>query len=116
MLVHKTTMGVLSWYWTGRYKKAPDGTTTPIMVEYTFDSHPELLPDEWWEVPARSRLGRALIAAYPYCEPVVDGMGDLIDIARTDPAERSAQGGRKEEQIPRQRKQRRRKGMFSHLL
>ena len=55
MLVHKGTMGVLDYIWTGLLVKA--GSRAHIrMLPATLQLLPELDPAEWWEVPAGSPL------------------------------------------------------------
>lgn len=80
MLVHKATMGVLDQFWTGRYRKAPTGGEEPVMAEYTLENTP-LSPDEWWEVPRGSALGRKLRRHYPFCSPAVSEDGSLDGVS-----------------------------------
>lgn len=83
MLVHKKTMGVLNEFWTGKTKKQKDGKIFPVMEEYTFEN--TCLPEnEWWYIPSKSSLGRRLIILYPYCKPIIDENGILINIEKED--------------------------------
>lgn len=79
MLVHKATMGVLSYYWTGQYRTNHEGQRLPMLSEYTL-AKSGLDPSEWWEVPRNSHLGNALLICYPCCDPVVDDHGELVAI------------------------------------
>ena len=81
MLIHKSTMGVLNTYWTGAHRIVPGSIAPePVMREYTFQSAPDLGPEEWWEVPAASALGRKIRMYYPWITPVVDEAGALTDV------------------------------------
>lgn len=81
MLIHKQTMGVLDTYWTGAYRMDPkSGVQVPVEQEYTFQTIPELSPEEWWEVPKSSKLGKKLRMYYPWVNPVVDEAGALTDV------------------------------------
>lgn len=60
MLVHKRSMGVLPLH-------SPEDV-------------PDFIPDEWWEVKGNTTIGRRLLRTYPFCDPVVDGNGELLDI------------------------------------
>ena len=50
------------------------------MKEYTFRTSPELSPEEWWEVPMSSKLGKKIRMYYPWITPVVDEAGKLTDV------------------------------------
>lgn len=78
MLVHKRTMGVLTYRWTGQYRKDISGVKTPVFAPWTLADVPD--PGEWWEVPGRSVLGRRLRACYPFADPVIGDGGALVDI------------------------------------
>ena len=100
MLIHKETMGVLDQYWTGRYAGA-QGTLVPVMAEYTL-MQGGFSPDEWWEVPRGSALGRYVRTVYPFCTPVLDAEGGLVGVR----AERDA---RPPDALPAKRRRRRKK-------
>ena len=81
MLIHKQTMGVLQTYWTGAHRVVPGSAVPePVMKEYTFRAAPELSPEEWWEVPMSSKLGKKIRMYYPWITPVVDEAGELTDV------------------------------------
>lgn len=118
MLVHKRTMGALVWFWTGRYATDCKGVRYPVMKEYSFATNPELSREEWWEITENSTLGRAVEAAYPYCEPVVGEDGELLSVIlrrgqRRDGRENEKDG---QGQGKRRRRQRRRAGLFEAML
>ena len=75
LLVHKESHGVLTQIWN------LEGTK---LVPATFKNCPYLTPDEWWDVPYASPLGKRVLWFYPDFEPVVDSRGMLIDIRLTD--------------------------------
>ena len=117
MLIHKESLGVLDQYWPGDYTMEGQ-ERVPRMVEYTL-AGTGLSPDDWWEVPRRSQLGRQLRASYPWCDPVMDDQGQLIDIVawpvwrRDGLPEPPAETPR---EPPKKRRQRRRnKGILSYL-
>lgn len=96
MLVHKRTMGVLDTFWTGETRLDPrSGLQTPVEREYTFRTAPELSPEEWWEVPRGSKLGKKLRMYYPWVTPVVDEAGELTDAALPETARSQEQAARK---------------------
>ena len=84
MLVHKRTMGVLAFLWTGESSTASSwGHPAPVMMEATLRRLPELDPEEWWEVPYHSPLGKKCCRLYPEMEPVLDESGQLTDVQRS---------------------------------
>lgn len=120
MLIHKETMGVLDQYWSGTYV-AVGQDRTPKMVEYTLHMD-GFAADQWWEVPRMSSLGRRLRAVYPWCDPVVDDTGQLVDIVvwpdwrRAGLPEPPAPMAEPATQAPKRRRQRRPRGLFANLL
>lgn len=109
MLIHKKTMGVLSTFWSGKYRTV-NGEKVPIMVEYTFQNT-DLNPDDWWFVSARSPIGKRVTKLYPCCDPVTDEAGELIAV----------KGWKKEKENPapevkKSRQRRRKSGIFESLL
>ncbi len=79
MLVHKATRGVADLYWTGKYRTDKDGTSLPVMSEYTL-TKTGFSPRDWWEVPRNSTLGKAVRLVYPCFDPVTDDRGELVAI------------------------------------
>lgn len=76
MLIHKATMGVLTYVWN------QNGT---ILVKATFARCPYLNKDEWWEVRANTAIGRIALRYYPFITPVVQD-GELIDVIPDRPS------------------------------
>lgn len=74
MLVHKRSGGVLHTV------ACPRGREWVERRRLTLSQFPELDPEEWWEVPDRSPLGRKLLRWYPYFTPVLSERGELTDI------------------------------------
>lgn len=107
MLVHKRTMGVLDLYWTGRYRTAPDGIREPVMREYVLAGS-GLDPDEWWEVPRRTPLGKQLRRLYPFCTAIVGADGELLGVSVPQKPRPVPPPGR--------RQRRRRGGLLEHIL
>ena len=96
MLIHKATMGVLQTYWTGAHRTVPGSAVPePVMKEYTFQTAPELSPEEWWEVPMTSKLGRKIRVYYPWVNPVVNEAGELTDVEIQQAAPDGEQEARK---------------------
>lgn len=101
MLVHKGTMGVLDYIWTGLLVKA--GSRAHIrMLPATLQLLPELDPAEWWEVPAGSPLAYRCRALYPLMVPILGESGQLIDV-RPLPSIADIQAADKPEEKPRRR-------------
>lgn len=115
MLIHRSTMGILDQCWTGRYVQRGQDRE-PEMVECTF-AGTGLPETDWWEVPRMSSLGRRLRAAYPWCDPVVDDTGQLVDIVVWPDWRRAGlpapEGA---EQTAPKKRRRRGKGLFADLL
>ena len=96
MLIHKQTMGVLDTFWTGENHLDPKSRLQlPVEREYTFRTAPELSPEEWWEVPRSSKLGKKLRMYYPWVTPVVDEAGELTDVELPETARSQEQAARK---------------------
>ena len=96
VLIHKSTMGVLDTYWTGAYRLDPkSGVQVPVEQEYTLQTIPEFSPEEWWEVPRGSKLGKKLRMYYPWVTPVVDEAGELTDVELPETAQSKEQAARK---------------------
>lgn len=70
MLIHKTTMGVLTRVWN------TDGT---VLIKASFARCPYLNKDEWWEVSPKTTIGKIALRYYPFITPVVQD-GNLIDL------------------------------------
>ena len=83
MLIHKRTMGVLTWMWTGGHRRMADGTTGLVMREYRFSDLPREDWENWWELPTNSPLGRKIRQYYPWLEPVLGPDGELLDVTIT---------------------------------
>ena len=118
MLIHKATLGVLDYYWSGRYAKSLDGQQLPLMVEYTLDGS-GLSPDEWWYVPSRSPLAARIRWSYPWMDPVLGEDGELLDVLPWPRWMRSGEPPPEEQPRPEKKKsrqRRRRGGMFAALL
>lgn len=84
MLIHKATMGVLTYVWNA------NGTA---LTKASFAKCPDLKEEEWWEVRADTTVGRIALRYYPNIVPVVQG-GKLIDVIpkhETDTTERDFQ-------------------------
>lgn len=73
MLIHKRTMGVLDFIWTGR-----SDARGPIYHAATLADVDN--PSEWWEVPRSSKIGKCARKYYPYLEAFEDADGILQDI------------------------------------
>lgn len=96
MLIHKETMGVLDTFWTGKTRLDPkSGHQVPVEQEYTFRTAPKLSPEEWWEVPRLSKLGKKLRMYYPWITPVVNAAGELTDVELPETAQSQEQAARK---------------------
>ena len=96
VLIHKSTMGVLDTYWTGAYRLDPkSGVQVSVEQEYTLQTIPEFSPEEWWEVPRGSKLGKKLRMYYPWVTPVVDEAGELTDVELPETAQSKEQAARK---------------------
>ena len=96
VLIHKSTMGVLDTYWTGAYRLDPkSGVQVPVEQEYTLQTIPEFSPEEWWEVPRGSKLGKKLRMYYPWVTPVVDESGELTDVELPETAHSQERAARK---------------------
>ena len=80
MLIHKRTMGILTWMWTGGHRRMADGTTGLVMREYRFSDLPREDWENWWEIPTNSPLGRKIRQYYPWLEPVLGADGELLDV------------------------------------
>lgn len=80
MLIHKRTMGVLDWMWTGQHRRMPDGSTQPLMRAYRLSDLPREERESWWEIPTNSPLGRKIRQYYPWLEPVLGADGELLDV------------------------------------
>lgn len=116
MLIHKATLGVLDYYWTGRYAKGPDGQQLPLMAEYTLEGT-GLGADEWWYVPSRSPLASRIRWSYPWMDPVIGEEGELLDIHPWPRWKREGETPPEEQLKPQKSRQhRRRGGMFVALL
>ena len=84
MLIHKSTMGVLTYVWND------SGTA---LMRASLAKCPDLKEDEWWEVRANTTVGRIALRYYPNIVPVVQD-GKLIDVIPkhdTDTKERDFQ-------------------------
>ena len=123
MLIHKQTMGVLDQYWSGLYVSVGQ-ERVPQMIEYTL-ANTGLSPADWWEIPRLSRLGRWVRMVYPYCDPITDDRGELIDVTmwpawrQVGLAEPPAEAVVDELQptpAKKRRRQRRSCGLFADLL
>ena len=96
MLIHKQTMGVLDTFWTGENHLDPkSGLQVPVERDYTFRTAPDLSPEEWWEVPMSSKLGKKIRMYYPWITPVVDAAGELTDVELPETAQSQEQAARK---------------------
>ena len=97
MLIHKGTMGVLTWMWTGQHRRMANGSTLPAMRQYRLSDLPREDWDNWWELPTNSPLGRKILQYYPWLEPVLGPEGELLDVnitANDQEAERERQQAR----------------------
>ena len=97
MLVHKATMGVLTWTWTGQHRRMADGSAQPAMRQYCFSDLPREEWDAWWEIPTNSPLGQKIRKYYPWVEPVPGPGGQLVDVIITAD-DREAEQTRQQEQ------------------
>ena len=84
LLIHKETMGVLDYVWTGSYRHTPSGEKIPVRrratLEYLRKQFPELDPAEWWELPEDHPLTTLILRNYPWLTPVVGPDGELLDV------------------------------------
>lgn len=97
MLIHKGTMGVLTWMWTGKHRREK-GSSLPAMRQYRLSDLPQEDWDNWWEVPTNSPLAQKIRAHYPWLEPVLGPEGELLDVNITvndQEAERERQQARR---------------------
>ena len=89
-------MGVLDTFWTGETRLDPkSGLQVPVEREYTFRTAPELSPEEWWEVPRGSKLGKKLRMYYPWVTPVVDEASELTDVELPETTQSQGRAARK---------------------
>ena len=116
MLIHKATLGVLDYYWAGRYAKGPDGQQVPLMVEYTLEGA-GLGADEWWYVPSRSPLAARIRWSYPWMDIVLGEDGELLDVHPWPRWKREGEEPPEAQPKPKKSRQhRRRGGLFASLL
>lgn len=80
MLVHKKTMGVLDYLWSGEYRTGPGGVRMPLERPARLKDLPELDPADWWEVPSGSPLAKKIRQYYPWIEAEVGPMGELVGV------------------------------------
>lgn len=81
MLVHKGSMGVLEYIWTGQYRRERTGAKVPVEQMAKLADLPQLDPADWWEIPGDTPLAKRLRIYYPYVEAVVSPAGDLVDVS-----------------------------------
>ena len=96
MLIHKGTMGVLTWMWTGKHRME-NGRSLPAMRQYRLSDLPREDWDNWWELPTNSPLAQKIRKHYPWLEPVLGPEGELLDVnitANSQDAERERQQAR----------------------
>ena len=82
MLVHKKTMGVLDYLWSGEYRTGPGGVRMPLERPARLKDLPELDPEDWWEVPEGSALARKIKLHYPWIEAEVGPSGELLGVKK----------------------------------
>lgn len=82
MLVHKQSMGILTEYWTGKFYKSTKTSNTqiPVLEKYTPEDILNFDPSEWWDVSAKTTIGRKILRYYPFCDPVISDDGELLDV------------------------------------
>lgn len=80
MLVHKASMGVLEYIWTGQYRRDGTGTKVPVERLAKLADLPELDPADWWEIPGDTTLAKRLRIYYPDVEAIVSPSGELVDV------------------------------------
>lgn len=78
MLIHKATMGVLEYFWTGKYQTNHSGNLVPIDRPATLSDVDD--PEEWWEIPNNCTLARTIHIYYPWITPEIDSDGRLIGV------------------------------------
>ena len=77
MLIHKDTMGVLEWIWTGELR-TENGVSVPAERPATLADVED--PGEWWEISGRSDMARTARLYYPWLTPDVDEQGELVGL------------------------------------
>ena len=101
MLVHKASMGVLEYIWTGQYRRDGTGSKVPVERLARLADLPQLDPAEWWEIPGDTPLAKRLRIYYPYVQAVVSPAGELVDVqpwrAVKSPEDPAVQQSRREE-------------------
>ena len=123
MLIHKQTMGVLDYIWTGHYRDTPDGGRIPVMRQVRLTDFPELNPDEWWELPENHPLAMRILRQYPWLTPVVGAEGELLDVKSSIEEEKKRQEQERKQCLEKEAKSRgyqkagrlRQLGLFSFL-
>ena len=80
MLIHKETMGVLEYIWTGQFRRGADGLSEPVNRPAKLAELPELDPAQWWELSGSHPLARKILKHYPWLTPVVGEQGELLDV------------------------------------
>lgn len=73
-------MGVLTYFWNGKFMKYESNTQIPVLETFTPKDVPDFDPDEWWIVNVNTTIGRKLLRSYPFCDPVINDKGELLDI------------------------------------
>lgn len=81
MLIHKATLGVLDYIWTGAYKTCPDGTRVPIERPAIPGDIPGYDASEWWEAPSSGPLAKKIRLYYPDLIPILDPDGELVGVS-----------------------------------
>ncbi len=78
MLIHKATMGVLNWVWTGTCRRGLDGVMEPVYQRMTLADVDD--PENWWEIPNGGPLYRRVRDNYPWITPQVGPDGELLGV------------------------------------
>lgn len=74
MLIHKSTLGVLTEVWNS------EGTR---LVPATLKTTPYIDPDEWWEVSEHSAIGKTALTFYPFLIAEVKD-GELVGLLKPE--------------------------------
>ncbi len=88
MLIHKATMGVLNWVWTGTCCRGPGGALEPVYRRAALADVDD--PENWWEIPNTGALYRRVRDNYPFLEPQTGPDGELLGVDVPGDPERQA--------------------------